>query len=62
MNKSIVNKILITLAFLFFYRLLSYVPIPGVDALEIKKFFDANANNALGLFNMFSGKDRKSVV
>lgn len=64
MNKSILNKILITLAFLFAYRVLSYVPIPGVDALEIKKFFDINASNALGLFNMFSGNalERVSII
>ncbi|RDU72591.1 preprotein translocase subunit SecY [Helicobacter aurati] len=64
MNKSVLNKILITLAFLFAYRMLSYVPVPGVDALEIKKFFDINAANALGLFNMFSGNalERVSII
>ncbi|MWV63023.1 preprotein translocase subunit SecY [Helicobacter saguini] len=64
MNKSVLNKILITLAFLFAYRMLSYVPIPGIDGLEIKRFFDANASNALGLFNMFSGNavERVSII
>lgn len=64
MNKSILNKIFITLAFLFAYRLLSYVPLPGVDVNAIKQFFDANANNALGLFNMFSGNavSRLSII
>ena len=49
MTKSIVNKILITLAFLFAYRILAYVPVPGVDVSIIKSFIDDNANNALGL-------------
>lgn len=64
MNKSIINKILITLGFLFIYRLLSYVPIPGVDVEALRQFFDANANNALGLFNMFSGNavSRISII
>lgn len=64
MNKTIINKILITLAFLFAYRILAYVPIPGVDADVIKSFFDSNANNALGLFNMFSGQavERFSII
>lgn len=64
MNKSIVNKILITLAFLFAYRMLSYVPVPGVDIEVIKRLFDTNANNALGLFNMFSGNavERLSII
>lgn len=55
MNKVIINKILITLAFLFAYRILAYITIPGVDLDILKQFFDRNANNALGLFNMFSG-------
>lgn len=64
MTKSIVNKILITLAFLFAYRILAYVPVPGVDVSIIKSFIDDNANNALGLFNMFSGNavERFSII
>lgn len=64
MTKGIVNKILITLAFLFAYRVLAYVPVPGVDVSLIKSFIDDNANNALGLFNMFSGNavERFSII
>ena len=64
MTKSIVNKILITLAFLFAYRILAYVPVPGVDVSIIKSFIDDNANNALGLFNRFSGNavERFSII
>ncbi len=64
MNKVIVNKILITFAFLLAYRVLAYVPVPGVDATVIKSFFDSNSNNALGLFNMFSGNavERFSII
>ena len=64
MNKTIIDKILITLAFLFAYRVLAYVPIPGVDVEVIKRFFDSNSGNALGLFNMFSGQavERLSII
>ncbi|MDY3113219.1 MAG: preprotein translocase subunit SecY [Helicobacter sp.] len=64
MNKAIVNKILITLGFLLAYRVLAYIPVPGVDTLVIKSFFDNNASNALGLFNMFSGNavERLSII
>ncbi|MBX7490966.1 preprotein translocase subunit SecY [Helicobacter turcicus] len=64
MNKAIVNKILITLGFLLAYRVLAYVPVPGVDTMVIKSFFDNNASNALGLFNMFSGNavERLSII
>ncbi len=55
MNKTLINKILITLGFLFLYRILAYVPVPGVNIDVIKDFFDSQGSNALGLFNMFSG-------
>ena len=64
MNKDLTNKILITLGFLFAYRILAYVPVPGVNIDIVKEFFDTNSSNALGLFNMFSGKaaQRLSII
>jgi len=64
MSKDLTNKILITLGFLFAYRILSYVPVPGVNVDVIKDFFDSNANNALGMVNMFSGNaiSRLSII
>ena len=52
---TLTKKILITLGFLFAYRVLAYIPTPGVDLDVIKHFFDQNTNNALGMANMFSG-------
>ena len=64
MGNALTQKILITLGFLFAYRVLAYIPIPGVDLEVIKHFFDQNANNALGLANMFSGNaiSRMSII
>lgn len=64
MDKSLVTKILITLGFIFIYRVLAYVPTPGVDLEVVKAFFDQNADNALGLYNMFSGNavERLSII
>ncbi len=64
MGKDLTNKILITLGFLFAYRILSYIPVPGVNVDVIKAFFDSNANNALGMVNMFSGNavSRLSII
>ncbi len=64
MSKDLTNKILITLGFLFAYRILSYVPVPGVNVEVIKSFFDSNSNNALGMVNMFSGNaiSRLSII
>ena len=55
MSKSLINKILITLGFLFLYRVLAYVPVPGVNIDVVKEFFDSQSGNALGMLNMFSG-------
>ena len=64
MSKSLVNKILITLGFLFLYRILAYVPVPGVNIDVVKEFFDTQAGNALGMFNLFSGNavERLSII
>lgn len=66
MDKSILSKILITLVFLLAYRVLAYIPIPGVDLDVIANFFRqaGNTHNALGLFNMFSGNavERLSII
>ena len=61
MNQKLVNKILITIGFLFLYRLLAYVPIPGVDTAVIASFFDSHQSDALGLYNMFSGNAVKRL-
>ncbi len=64
MSNSLTQKILITLGFLFAYRVLAYIPVPGVDLDVIKQFFESNQNNALGLANMFSGNalQRFSII
>ncbi len=64
MNKDLLNKILITLGFILIYRVLAYVPVPGVDLTVVKEFFDTNSNNTLGLVNMFSGNavERLSII
>ncbi|NWF67210.1 MAG: preprotein translocase subunit SecY [Campylobacterales bacterium] len=64
MNKTLVNKILITMGLLLIYRVLAYVPVPGVNIDVVKEFFDTNSSNALGLFNMFSGNavERLSII
>ena len=64
MNKDLVNKILITLGFILIYRVLAYVPVPGVDISVVKEFFDTSTNSALGMANMFSGNavSRLSII
>jgi preprotein translocase subunit SecY len=61
---SLAQKILITLGFLLAYRVLAYIPTPGVDLAVIKEFFSDNSNNGLGMLNMFSGGavERLSII
>ena len=55
MSNSLTQKILITLGFLFAYRVLAYIPTPGVDLSVIKEFFDNSKGGVGDLANMFSG-------
>lgn len=64
MSNALTQKILITFGFLFAYRVLAYIPVPGVDTAVIASFFDANSGGMLGMVNMFSGNaiERLSII
>ncbi|MFH0874267.1 MAG: preprotein translocase subunit SecY [Candidatus Komeilibacteria bacterium] len=51
--KDLRNKILFVLAMLVVYRIAAHIPIPGIDASNLKDFF--SSNQILGLVNVFSG-------
>ena len=53
MSNALTQKILITFGFLFAYRVLAYVPVPGVDTAVIASFFDGTGMG--GMANLFSG-------
>ena len=60
--KELRNSILFVLLMLAVFRLFAHIPIPGIDASNLRSFF---ANNPLlGFVNMFSGggMERFSVV
>ena len=40
---------------LIVYRAGTFIPVPGVDPAALASFFDQQAGNILGLFNLFSG-------
>jgi len=62
MSNALTQKILITFGFLFAYRVLAYVPVPGVDTAVIASFF--NGSGAGDMMNMFSGGaiERFSII
>ena len=37
------------------FRIGSYIPVPGLNPLRLQALFNAQQNNIIGLFNMFSG-------
>ena len=49
------KKIIVTLLFLFVYRIGVHVPTPGIDSNALQEIFNANSGGILGMFNMFSG-------
>lgn len=51
--KDLRNKILFVLGMLVVFRIAAHVPIPGINAENLKDFF--NSNQVLGLLNIFSG-------
>ncbi len=51
--REIRNKVFYVLAILVVFRVAANIPIPGIDALKLKSFFETN--QFLGLLNLFSG-------
>jgi preprotein translocase subunit SecY len=53
------NKILFTLGMLLIFRVVAYVPVPGIDATQISKAINSNTNTGLnqlfGLLDVFTG-------
>lgn len=52
-NKDLRKKIAYVVALLVVFRLAAHIPIPGVDIVNLRAFF--NSNDYLGLLNVFSG-------
>ncbi|HRD78348.1 MAG TPA: preprotein translocase subunit SecY, partial [Hyphomicrobiaceae bacterium] len=49
------RRLLFTVLALLVYRLGTYIPIPGVNPAAFAQQFQNNANNILGMLNMFAG-------
>jgi len=53
--KDLINKVLFTLGILFFYKICTYFPLPGIDLQMIQNFFEQQQNTMFGMANLFSG-------
>ncbi|MFA6422257.1 MAG: preprotein translocase subunit SecY [Candidatus Buchananbacteria bacterium] len=56
--KELRNSIIFVFVMLFIFRLITHIPIPGVDAVALNKLFEGN--QLLGLINVFSGGGLKT--
>src|SRR6478735_6461383 len=57
-NAGIVDlkrRLLFVLLAIFVFRIGTYVPVPGLNPQKLAELFNAQQNNIIGLFNMFSG-------
>ena len=55
MTSELGRRIAFTLGALLVYRFGSYIPLPGIDPSVWARFFGANADGILGLFNISAG-------
>lgn len=49
------NRLLFVLIAIIIFRIGSYIPVPGLNPQRLQDLFNAQQNNIIGLFNMFSG-------
>ena len=48
-------RLLFVLIAIVIFRIGSYIPVPGLNPTRLQELFNAQHNNIVGLFNMFSG-------
>ncbi|OGT63449.1 MAG: preprotein translocase subunit SecY [Gammaproteobacteria bacterium RIFCSPHIGHO2_12_FULL_45_12] len=53
--KELKSRILFVLVAILVFRVGSYIPVPGLNPARLQELFNAQQNNIVGLFNMFSG-------
>jgi preprotein translocase subunit SecY len=53
--KDLQRRILFTLSLLIIYRLGTFIPMPGIDTVQLARFMEQTQGGILGIFNMFSG-------
>lgn len=49
------RRLLFVLLAILVFRIGSYIPVPGLNPQRLQELFNAQQNNIIGLFNMFSG-------
>jgi preprotein translocase subunit SecY len=53
--KDLQSRILFAIGLLIVYRIGTYIPVPGVDAMRLQQFFEQQSAGLGGMLNMFTG-------
>ena len=53
--KDLHARLLFALGLLIIYRLGTYIPMPGIDTVQLARFMEQTSSGILGMFNMFAG-------
>jgi preprotein translocase subunit SecY len=53
--KDLQRRIFFTLGLLIVFRLGTFIPMPGIDPVQLKIFIEQTQGGILGIFNMFGG-------
>ncbi|QHQ33817.1 preprotein translocase subunit SecY [Algicella marina] len=53
--KELQARILFALGLLIVYRVGTYIPVPGIDTIELQRFFEEASRGIGGMLNMFTG-------
>ena len=53
--KDLQGRILFAIGLLIVYRIGTYIPVPGVDAVRLQQFFASQSEGLGGMLNMFTG-------
>lgn len=53
--KELQQRILFALGLLIVYRIGTFIPVPGIDATQLRLFFEQNQGGVGGMLNMFTG-------
>ena len=53
-SREIRHKLELMVLIIFLTRVISMIPVPGVDATIFKQWMAANSNDALNLFSAFT--------
>ncbi|MBK0401179.1 preprotein translocase subunit SecY [Limibaculum sp. M0105] len=53
--KDLQSRILFAISLLIVYRLGTFIPMPGIDTVQLQQFMEQTRGGIIGVFNMFAG-------